>query len=138
MAQGNHTILTILNVSGYYIQLPHFFNFLKLLAQPFTIHVEAIISQPKKTKQNLFFVSKISSCRLKNLYITLFTIFTLLKLSKFTLTLKNTIDTPCSPYSKQNLARNFRVSQPQLCNLRNGIETLKPCIGWFLYDTSPH
>ena len=137
MTQGNHTIQAILNIYGYYIQLPP----ISLTSCCWCNLSQTRVSHNKSTQRNKtksFFVSKISSCRLQNLYITLFTIFTLLKLSKFTLTLKNTIDTPCSPYSKQNLARNFRVSQPQLCNLRNGIETLKPCIGWFLYDTSPH
>ena len=40
--------------------------------------------------------------------------------------MKYTIHTPCSPYSKKNVARNLCVSQQQLCNLRNEIETLKP------------
>ena len=54
--------------------------------------------------------------------------FTTLKLSKITITLKYTIHTLWSPYTKQIVARNLCVSKQQLCNFWNGIETLKPCV----------
>ena len=87
-----------------------------------------MINKAKKTQIFFFYITKTPSCRLKNLYITLFTMFTTLKLSKITITLKYTIHTLCSPYSKQIVAQNVCVSQQQLCNFWNGIETLEPCI----------